>query len=126
MYQFTKKEKLCSKKLIERLFTEGKGFLLYPIKVNFLLIDNNISSPAQVLITVSRKRFKKAVKRNRIKRLLRESYRLSKSKLYFFLSSINKNCLISIAYISENDPDFKTVKDAIENAIEKIINDKNV
>jgi len=75
---FSKKEKLKSKKLIERLFVEGKNVSSYPVKLIYLETTLPFDVAIQAGVTVPKKNFKSAVKRNRIKRLLRESYRLNK------------------------------------------------
>ncbi|MFN4084703.1 MAG: ribonuclease P protein component [Spirosomataceae bacterium] len=75
-----KSERLSSKKAIERLFdrkrTDGGTLLAYPCQVIFM---PNQETNSRVLFTVSKKKFKKAVDRNRIKRLLREAYRKQKA-----------------------------------------------
>ncbi len=78
-YTLSKKERLKSKKCIERLFLEGKSFSCTPIRVVF--IKNDLLQLNQVAFSVSKKNFKLAVNRNRIKRLMREAYRLNKYSL---------------------------------------------
>ncbi len=81
-FNFPKKEKLKSKKLIEQLFVKGKSISSYPIKLIYLKVELPIDVPIQAGVTVPKKNFKSAVKRNRIKRLLRESYRLNKAVVF--------------------------------------------
>ena len=86
MYRFNKKERLCSSKLIEELSKNGRSFLVYPFKVIWLTTEFEDQVPAKILFAVAKKRHKKAVARNKIKRLLRESYRINKEKyIYEFL-----------------------------------------
>jgi len=119
-YTFRKNERLCSKKLIEQLFSSGKSFLTYPVKVTYCLQDNPSSPPAQVLILVSRKRFRKAFRRNRIKRLLREAYRLEKHQFYNYLNNIQKNCLIAISYVADNELSLDEIRKSIRTSLQKI------
>ena len=100
-YTFTKKERLSSKKLIDQLFTEAKTFFSYPFKVFYLFKDAERDLPVQVLITVSKKNFKKAVDRNKIKRLVREGYRLNKLPLHDYLNENNKSVLFGLVYVGE-------------------------
>jgi len=119
-YTFRKNERLCSKKLIEQLFSSGKSFLTYPVKVTYWLQDNPSSPPAQVLILVSRKRFRKAFRRNRIKRLLREAYRLEKHQFYNYLNNVQKNCLIAISYVADNELSLDEIRKSIQTSLQKI------
>ena len=76
-FTFGKEEKLKSKKQIEQLFAEGNIVKEFPVLMKFLKTDVN-EFPIKVAFSVPKKNFKLAVHRNRIKRLLRETYRLNK------------------------------------------------
>lgn len=86
-YTFSKSERLCSKKLIERLFAGGnKSFPTFPLRVVYMLVsEEEINSDASILISVPKKRFKHAVKRNQVKRQVREAYRRNK---YILLNAL--------------------------------------
>ena len=80
-FSFRKAERLNKEKDIQELFEKGSSFYLFPFKV--LVLTPSGSSPVfhQVLISVSKRNFKTAVERNRIKRQIREAYRLAKNLL---------------------------------------------
>ena len=103
MYTFKKEERLCNKRLIDELFHKGSSFLCYPFKASWLLVDDAAqTTPVQILISVSKRRYKHAVDRNMVKRRLREAYRLNKQQhLYESLTSANKKIVISIGYIGK-------------------------
>jgi ribonuclease P protein component len=103
MYTFKKEERLCNKRLIDELFHKGSSFLCYPFKASWLLVDDAAqTTPVQILISVSKRRYKHAVDRNMVKRRLREAYRLNKQQhLYESLISANKKIVISIGYIGK-------------------------
>ena len=95
---FTKSERLHSRKLIDALFKDGESFFSYPFKVILLEIGKTNQYPIQLLISVSKRNFKKAVDRNKIKRLVRESYRKNKSALIEFRSNSEYQLLIGLVY----------------------------
>lgn len=85
VFPFPKHKRLCSKKLIERLFSEGSSFFAHPIKMVWLDIpmEEKLWHPdnVQILISVPKKLFKRAVDRNVIKRRIRESFRLHQTQI---------------------------------------------
>ncbi|WP_342769427.1 ribonuclease P protein component [Mucilaginibacter oryzae] len=102
MYTFKKEERLCNKRLIDKLFHNGSSFLCYPFRVSWLLNTEPQLYPAQILFSVSKKRYKHAVDRNTIKRLMRETYRLNKQQqLYQALQLADKKVLISVGYVGK-------------------------
>ena len=81
-HTFPKEEHLCRKKLIEELFSkQGSSFGVYPLRIVWIKAVVPTTAPPQVLISVSKRTFKRAVDRNRLKRLIREAYRLNKYRL---------------------------------------------
>lgn len=109
IFSFNKTEKLKSRKALEHLFGSGEKFLVHPFKV-FYSIKKNEVSIIHCGVGVSKKNFAKAVQRNRIKRLMREVYRLNKEELYktvqqkqidFFVLYIDKNMPVDIKYLNE-------------------------
>lgn len=81
-YTYPKREKLKSKKRIEALFTEGRSVKAYPLRLVYLPSPLSVTGvDVQVGVSVTKRSFKLAVSRNRIKRLMRESYRLHKNHI---------------------------------------------
>jgi len=81
-HTFPKEEHLCRKKLIDELFgKQGSSFGVYPLRIVWVRGAALTAAPPQVLISVSKRTFKRAVDRNRLKRLIREAYRLNKYRL---------------------------------------------
>ncbi|MCO5935434.1 ribonuclease P protein component [Mucilaginibacter sp. RB4R14] len=102
MYTFKKEERLCNKKLIDGLFHNGSSFLCYPFRASWGLTDGEQLFPVQIVFSVAKKRYKRAVDRNLVKRRMREAYRLSKqSLLYDVLDDAGKKLVLSISYIGK-------------------------
>lgn len=114
-HTFSKKEKLCSDKTIGSLFLSGESFVAYPLRVVYLLHDETDAENqyASVLISVSKKRFKRAVKRNRIKRLVREAYRLNKSHYTDLLKIHNKRIDIAFIYLKNELAEYSEIEKSI-------------
>jgi len=98
MQTFKKEERLCKNKIIKILFEEGKKFHVYPFKIIWMDIESDSKYPARILISVSKRFFKKAVDRNKIRRQIREVYRKNKSLFYEYLSRQKKQCVFTILY----------------------------
>lgn len=100
-YTLNKEERLCSKKLIERLFAGGnRSFPTFPLRVVYMpLSSEENTADASILISVPKKRFKHAVKRNQVKRQVREAYRRNKYILLDALKAQETPCKMVLAFI---------------------------
>jgi ribonuclease P protein component len=111
MYTFTKEERLCNKRLIDKLFHNGSSFLCYPFKASWLLMTEPQQVPVQIVFSVSKKRYKRAVDRNLIKRRMREAYRLSKQQqLYDELANTDKRIVLSVGYIGKEIAPYEVIE----------------
>lgn len=100
-FTFSKSERLCSRKEIDALYLSDKGFHVFPYSVRWIAVQDCAPDKplAQVLITTSKRKFRHAVDRNRVKRLSRECYRLHKPQLYAMLQQHNLHVAVSFNYI---------------------------
>lgn len=95
---FPKSEKLCSDKLIERLFSQGNREIgTFPVRLVYLPVSTEELTGINVMVSVSKRHFKRAVKRNRVKRQLREYYRLNSCLIKEKLAA--KGCGLLMALI---------------------------
>lgn len=118
-YTFKKNERLTHKPTIDKLFqAKGSRIVAKPLSLIFAEIELPSKSACQLLISVPKKKFRRAVHRNRIKRLIRESYRLQKHILHEALGD-SKQMALGIVYISTDIPNFN----AVNNAVKKLIDD---
>lgn len=112
---FGKKEKLKSQKVIGQLFVEGKSLSVFPLKLIYLTAENQ-EVPVKAAVTVPKKNFKSAVRRNRIKRLLRESYRLNKGLVF---NNTQGNFAFLFLYLGKDMPSFVDIESKMKLLLEK-------
>ncbi len=116
---FKKQEKLKKSKLITQLFTEGKSLTVFPIKLIYLQVEHNSPYKIQAGVSASKRNFKKAVDRNKIKRLLREVYR--KNKYLIYQSENTKKHIFMFIYLGKNELDYKTLEEKMVELIHKFL-----
>ncbi len=117
---FSKKEHLCGEIRISKLYAEGKAFIVYPIRVVYKITTEKSKTPVTVLVSVPKKRFKHAVDRNRLKRLMREAYRLNKIEFNQIAENGNISIQIAFNYVADKMVDFDTMNSKIQIALKKI------
>jgi ribonuclease P protein component len=117
-FKYSKKDKLKSKKLIDQLFTEGKAITAYPLRLVYLKTEFDDGVLLKTGVSVSKKLHKTAVARNRIKRLLREAYRLNKPH-YFNNSSTSYAFMI--LYLSKDGTTFDKLNTSIKLLFQKFL-----
>ena len=117
-FSFPKKEKLTNKKLFEALFTEGKALKEFPIKLIYLPTHFDDGTQVKVAVVAPKKRFKTAVDRNRIKRLLREAYRLNKPLIF---NNIEGNFAFIFLYLGKRQPSFSELDMAMKQLLEAFL-----
>ena len=108
------------KRRFDRLFASGDSFVIYPFRVIFFVADREEGDfPVRVAVSVSKKRFKRAVKRNRVKRLSRESYRLNKNCLYESIPE-RKTVDMLFIYLHEEILEYAKFEKAMAGVIKKM------
>ncbi|MDB5247067.1 MAG: Ribonuclease protein component [Segetibacter sp.] len=107
-FTFNKDERLKSRKFIDQLFNKGKSFSSFPIKVLYDFTEDT-TVPLKAGVTVSSRNFKKAVQRNRVKRILREAYRLQKIPLQEMLVGRQKSLVLFFIYTGKELPVYNEV-----------------
>ena len=102
-----KQERLKSKMLIGKLYSEGKSVKNFPLRLVYVQTEHTSKYPAQVGVSVPKRNFKKAVDRNRLKRLLRETYRKQKHIVY---NSIDIPYVYMISYIGKEQLSYAEIE----------------
>jgi len=119
-FSFSKKEKLCSQKVIEELFSSGRSFIKYPLRVVFMVQEEQPDTNMKVLVSVSKRRFKRAYKRNLLKRRIREAYRLNKHHIFPLLEKNNTNIVIAFVYLSMETLPYSEIEKAMTATLESL------
>ena len=120
LYGLDKKQKLKSRKLITEVFAHGKSFSVFPLRITYLLKPSAATPGIQIGVTASKKNFKKAVDRNRIKRLLREAYRLQKNDLLFKVKEAGMQCSVFFLYTGKEIASFPDIKTAMTKTLDQL------
>lgn len=116
--RYPKIEKLKSQKCIQKLFTEGQSVMAYPFRMVYTEADIDPNVTFKTGVSVSKRHFKKAVDRNRIKRLMREAYRLQKGN---YQNEVTKSYAIMILYIGKETPEYPIVFKKMTQLLDKFI-----
>lgn len=118
-YGFPKTQRLHSAGLIQQLFKEGKTAFLYPFQYRFICKTDPDAHPPLILISVSKKRFRRAVDRNWIKRRIRESYRLNKSLLQSPEGNFHLHYL-AIIYVAKEKMEFHDLDKKLKAGLKRL------
>lgn len=117
MYSLPKRERLHLKRDIDELFAQGKGFVAYPLRVIHLPTETMVP---EMLVSVSKRHFKRANKRNRVKRLIREAYRLNKHRLAPLLAGQRMGLRMAFIFVGQELPSYAQIEAAIEKAFNRL------
>lgn len=122
-YTLRKQERVCSKNTIDKLFKGGssRSITAYPLRVVYLEADENSKEKCQVMVSVPKKCFKRAVRRNRVKRQVREAYRLNKHIVADTMAEREGKCLtMAFIWLDDNLHGTDEIKAKVRNLLGRI------
>lgn len=115
-----KPERLNRKKVIEKMFAGGsRSFSVFPLRVVYLPVGE-LDAPVSILVSVSKRHFKRAVKRNRMKRRIREAYRVNKQELLNVLAQKQIRLAVAFIYLSDDLVAFSVIEERMKTALARI------
>ncbi len=127
-FKLSKRERICGRTLLEKLFTGGKSksFSVFPLRVVYLLTDQpdgdlQHEASVKMMVSVSKRHFKRAVKRNRVKRQVREAYRLNKEIVVSSMAdSPNRQLLLGFIWMSDELHDTDAVERSMQILLKRV------
>lgn len=120
--RLVKQERLRGRKTIGVLFSRGNSFVQFPFRVTWILSDAPQEKAAQTGVVVPKRNFKRAVKRNLLKRRIREAYRKNKHPFYEALGKRNIRVKLMIVYTAREALEYKEIEQKINVTLQKLIN----
>lgn len=112
-------DRLKGRKVITELFAQGKSFNCYPLRVIYKAEKNDVAA-LKCGVSVSKRHFKKAVDRNRIKRLLREAWRTQNNPLKILMQEQGTGLYVFINYVDKEMPGFDLIKEKVMQAVKRM------
>lgn len=124
-FTLSKDERISWKRHIDLLFAGGESFIAFPFRIIYLALEEDMPAQVSIMVSVPKKKFKRAVKRNLIKRQAREAYRLQKYDLIDPLVEKNKSLLVAFLYVDKVVQPIETIEKGMRKAI-RLLNEKVV
>ena len=122
LFGFDKSEKLCSKTIIEKLYSSQNRELFFPLSLHWMALEPVNDQPAaQILVVAPKRKLRHAVDRNRTKRIIRECYRLHKKPLIDALTERKLHIALSFNYIHTRTPNFHKLENTMVKIIDHLI-----
>jgi ribonuclease P protein component len=118
MMTFPRSQRLRLKREIDSLFANGEAFIAYPLRIIYLSVPEG--TLIKMLANVPKRRFKHAVRRNLLRRRIRESYRLRKDELFTHMSNRGEGLLLAYLYIGKEIEPYATIDRAVERSIRQL------
>ena len=119
-FKLTQAERLCGKKRIDALFTSANSFIVYPYRIVYRSVSDTDNVPVSMFVSIPKKRFKRAVKRNLIRRRIKEAYRKNKHILTDTLQSQETALDMAILYLDREILDYQTLEKKLKDLLQKL------
>jgi len=118
---FKKSERLTSKVSMEKIFAQGITIKKFPLILKYSKVDFEDGQPLKIVISVPKRRIKKAHNRNRIRRQLKEAYRLNRLPLKQSLAQQSKSLALFFIYTGKENPDYSVIEEKIQLLLKELM-----
>lgn len=118
-WTFGKDKRVTGRERVGRLFKDGKGFIAFPFRVSYLLCERE-EQGAALLVSVPKRRLKRAVDRNRVKRLAREAFRLNQHLLQYDLLPEGYGVDVALVYVKNEVASYKEVEAGVKKGLDML------
>ncbi len=119
-YTLSKSERLSSKKKIDALFLAGSSFVVYPYRVVYMCDEQESSAMSSIMVSVPKKKFKRAVKRNLLRRRTKEAYRLHRLPLVETLAQLDKHLMMAILYLDKEEQPYEVLERKMKEVVRRL------
>lgn len=120
-FTFRKSERLCSRTVIDEIFSKGKELRKFPYLLKYIYSKEKAENPVQIVISVPKKRAKSAVDRNRLRRQIKEAYRLNKSELDLYFKNNNSSIVLFLIYTGKEKSAYAPLEEKLKLILKELI-----
>lgn len=118
---FGKSERLCSRNVIDEIFSKGKELRKFPYLLKYIYSPEPAENPVQIVVSVPKKRAKSAVDRNRLRRQIKEAYRLNKEELQLYFQNNKRSIVIFLIYTGKEKEVYTLLEEKLKVILKELI-----
>jgi ribonuclease P protein component len=120
MKTFSSEERIKSRKLLEKLYQEGEQIKNFPYRLKYLKVAFDSGAQVQIVVSIPKRNVKKAVKRNRLRRQIKEVYRLNKADLLSQFKDKEKGLALFLIYTGKENQQYEYLESKLKELLEKL------
>ncbi|MBK9591818.1 MAG: ribonuclease P protein component [Crocinitomicaceae bacterium] len=121
VHTFRKSERLCSRTVIDEIFSKGKELRKFPYLLKYIYSTEEAVNPVQIVVSVPKKRAKSAVDRNRLRRQIKEAYRLNKDELQLYFQNNKCSIVIFLIYTGKEKEVYTLLEEKLKVILKELI-----
>ncbi|MBK6524571.1 MAG: ribonuclease P protein component [Crocinitomicaceae bacterium] len=121
VHTFRKSERLCSRTVIDEIFSKGKELRKFPYLIKYIYSAETTVNPVQIVVSVPKKRAKSAVDRNRLRRQIKEAYRLNKDELQLYFQNNKCSIVIFLIYTGKEKEVYTLLEEKLKVILKELI-----